>query len=256
MSDQLNSSGPISLGGSTAGESINLELDASATAAVTMNDTAFRKLGGVVSSGSQISLSQFYGRSKAVAINYSDLNEYPNNIVSQFSTSYRGYVTVRINDGYSGQTAGNATQTSAFNNIWSGDQSFTYSFNTAGGRAFALQTGVSEGHGAGTSYQKVWVSNGASTTRTIQARPNKQYTTPLAGAATITDGVTTISTTEPTTTTVTVTDGSSGLNNVYGIVYGFGDEEGGIPSDWIGGTVHFKYVAPTGDTYTYNINLT
>ena len=70
MSDQLNSSGPISLGGSTAGQSINLELDASATAARDMNEAAFRKLGGVVSSGSQISMSQFYGRSKYATVTF------------------------------------------------------------------------------------------------------------------------------------------------------------------------------------------
>ena len=57
----LNSSGPISLGGSTTGQSINLELGVSATALADINSTSFRTLAGVASG--QISLSSFYGKS-------------------------------------------------------------------------------------------------------------------------------------------------------------------------------------------------
>jgi len=57
----LNSSGPISLGGSTVGQSINLELGQSATAQASMNATNFRTLAGVASG--QISISNFYGKS-------------------------------------------------------------------------------------------------------------------------------------------------------------------------------------------------
>ena len=57
----LNSSGPISLGGSTTGQSINLELGFSATALASINSTSFRTLAGVASG--QISLSNFYGKS-------------------------------------------------------------------------------------------------------------------------------------------------------------------------------------------------
>lgn len=59
----LNSSGPISLGGSTTGQSINLELGFSATALASINSTSFRTLAGVASG--QISLSNFYGKSNA-----------------------------------------------------------------------------------------------------------------------------------------------------------------------------------------------
>ena len=59
----LNSSGPISLGGSTTGQSINLELGVSATALASINSTSFRTLAGVASG--QISLSNFYGMSNA-----------------------------------------------------------------------------------------------------------------------------------------------------------------------------------------------
>lgn len=57
----LNSSGPISLGGSTVGQSINLELGQAATALASMNATNFRTLAGVPSG--QISIGNFYGKS-------------------------------------------------------------------------------------------------------------------------------------------------------------------------------------------------
>lgn len=57
----LNASGPISLGGSTVGQSINLELGQAATATASINATNFRTLAGVASG--QISLSNFYGKS-------------------------------------------------------------------------------------------------------------------------------------------------------------------------------------------------
>lgn len=57
----LNASGPISFGGSTTGQSINLELNVSATALASINSTAFRTLAGVASG--QISISSFYGKS-------------------------------------------------------------------------------------------------------------------------------------------------------------------------------------------------
>lgn len=60
----LNASGPISLGGATVGQSINLELGNSATATASINSTQFRTLAGVASG--QISLSNFYGKSNAV----------------------------------------------------------------------------------------------------------------------------------------------------------------------------------------------
>jgi hypothetical protein len=59
----LNSSGPISLGGATTGQSINLELSQAATATISLNDTNARALAGVTSG--QISISNFYGKSSA-----------------------------------------------------------------------------------------------------------------------------------------------------------------------------------------------
>jgi len=57
----LNASGPISLGGATVGQSINLELGNAATAVASINSTPFRTLAGVASG--TITLSNFYGKS-------------------------------------------------------------------------------------------------------------------------------------------------------------------------------------------------
>ena len=60
----LASSGTISIGGSTSGRSINLELNRSATASSNLNESALRSLANR-SSGS-ISLSHFRGKSNAI----------------------------------------------------------------------------------------------------------------------------------------------------------------------------------------------
>ena len=66
----LNNSGPISLGGSTSGQSINLELGQSATAQVSLNDTNVRSLAGVAS-GAIIMPTNFYGKGGAT-VNFND----------------------------------------------------------------------------------------------------------------------------------------------------------------------------------------
>jgi hypothetical protein len=58
----LNASGPISLGGSTTGQSINLELGQGATDTVSLNDASVRTLAGV-SSGEITMPTNFYGKS-------------------------------------------------------------------------------------------------------------------------------------------------------------------------------------------------
>ena len=60
----LNSSGPISLGGSTTGQSINLENGLSATAQVSLNDAAVRNLAGLPTVNTTIIMpTNFYGKS-------------------------------------------------------------------------------------------------------------------------------------------------------------------------------------------------
>ena len=65
----LNSSGPISLGGTTAGQSIALENGGSGTSTISLNDAAVRSLAGV-SSGAIIMPTNFYGKSNYVASGY------------------------------------------------------------------------------------------------------------------------------------------------------------------------------------------
>ena len=60
----LNSSGPISLGGATTGQSIALELGQSATGQISLNDTNVRTLAGV-SSGAIVMPLNFWGKSSA-----------------------------------------------------------------------------------------------------------------------------------------------------------------------------------------------
>ena len=60
----LNSSGPISLGGSTAGQSIAVELGLSATGQISLNDSAVRNLAGV-SSGAITMPTNFWGKSNS-----------------------------------------------------------------------------------------------------------------------------------------------------------------------------------------------
>ena len=71
----LNSSGTISIGGSTTGQSINLELGRSATATSSLNESTLRTLAGVASGA--ISLSNFYGKTYADytpnAVNWADI---------------------------------------------------------------------------------------------------------------------------------------------------------------------------------------
>jgi len=64
----LNNSGPISLGGSTAGQSIALELGQSATAQISLNDAAVRTLASVPS-GAIVMPTNFYGKSSGFTFN-------------------------------------------------------------------------------------------------------------------------------------------------------------------------------------------
>lgn len=75
----LNNSGPISLGGATAGESINLELGNAATAVASIDSAPFRTLANVPSGA--ITLSNFYGKSS---------NSYWA-IIGQYSTFFNGF---------------------------------------------------------------------------------------------------------------------------------------------------------------------
>lgn len=66
----MNSSGPISLAGSTSGQSIALELGQSATGQISLNDSAVRTLAGVAS-GAIVMPTNFYGKSNQFAFTIS-----------------------------------------------------------------------------------------------------------------------------------------------------------------------------------------
>lgn len=84
----LVTSGSISIGGSTSGSSINLELGRSATATSSLGESALRTLAGV-SSGA-ISLSNFYGKS-SLSVNY------PSAATATFyGSDYCGSVDVQV----------------------------------------------------------------------------------------------------------------------------------------------------------------
>ena len=71
----LNSSGPISLGGTGTNASVNLELGQSATAQISMNDANVRTL-AAVPSGAIIIPTDFYGKSNTLAITISPASTY------------------------------------------------------------------------------------------------------------------------------------------------------------------------------------
>ena len=67
----LAASGPLSMGGSTANRSVNLELSQAATAQISLNDTNVRSLAGVPS-GAITLATDFYGKSAGATVNFND----------------------------------------------------------------------------------------------------------------------------------------------------------------------------------------
>lgn len=105
----LNASGPISLGGSTVGQSINLELGNAATATASINSTPFRTLAGVPSGA--IALSNFYGKSNNIPyfMNYMTVNDIvPYYLSNSQALSLRGNYLYSVG----------ASTTSSYNHVW------------------------------------------------------------------------------------------------------------------------------------------
>ena len=61
----INASGIVSLAGTTAGQSVEIELGGNGTTTISFNDTNVRTLAGVASGA--ISMNNFYGKSNRVA---------------------------------------------------------------------------------------------------------------------------------------------------------------------------------------------
>lgn len=87
----LNTSGPISLAGSTAGQSIALELGESATGTISLNDTAVRDLAGVAS-GAIVMPTNFYGASSGPTLTLGSAEGIGVDNITQVSI---GYDTIR-----------------------------------------------------------------------------------------------------------------------------------------------------------------
>jgi hypothetical protein len=98
----LNSSGPISLGGATTGQSINIENGNSATAQVSLNDTAVRNLAGVAS-GAITMPTNFWGKSNIVNLSYTFSSNTANaslnvSTLSGYSAG-KSNITITVNSG-------------------------------------------------------------------------------------------------------------------------------------------------------------
>ena len=98
----MNSSGPISLAGTTAGQSIEIENGGNGTTQISLNDAAVRALAGVPS-GAITMPTNFYGKSNRASISYTFSSNTSN--ASLNVSSIGGYVsgksdiTVTVNSG-------------------------------------------------------------------------------------------------------------------------------------------------------------
>lgn len=172
----LNTSGPISLAGSTTGQSIQIELGGNGTTQMSLNDAAVRTLAGVPS-GAITMPTDFYGKSNRVAINLTISANQLNYVLNTAKVSGLGYVagnsdiTVTINSGiyvYSNSTgtAGMRVDTSwsagdtitiinngiihgMGGNGGSGGYGSTGGSGSAGGNALTVQRAVSINNGSG-----------------------------------------------------------------------------------------------------------
>lgn len=133
----LNASGPISLGGSTSGESVNLELGQSATAQISFNDAAVRTLTGTSAGTALIMPTNFYGKSnttvtvgsyaliaKGLAIYYYGYDNASGGTASTFGSISNGtYGGATIKAVYSVSPNGQSTQALTYAIIFSGNRS-------------------------------------------------------------------------------------------------------------------------------------
>lgn len=196
----MNSSGPISLAGTTAGQSIEIENGGNGTTQISLNDTAVRNLAGVPS-GQIVMPTDFYGKSNIVNISYTFSANTAN--ASLNVTTISGYVagksniTITVNSGiylYSTNTANAGltltggstgdTITLVNNGYIMGmggkggdgafypDQTQYYTYKTAGGPALSLgfdttinntnaSAYIGGGGGGGAGTQNVGSTNGA-----------------------------------------------------------------------------------------------
>lgn len=126
----LNSSGPISLAGSTAGQSIALELGLIATGQISLNDTNVRTLANVPS-GAITMPTNFYGKSNRVQIALTLSANTANYTLNTAKVSGLGYVagstdvTLTINSGVFVSSASTGSYAFTVDTSWNAGDSVT-----------------------------------------------------------------------------------------------------------------------------------
>jgi len=127
----MNSSGPISLAGSTAGVSIEYELGGGGTTQISLNDTNVRTLAGVAS-GAIVMPTNFYGKSNftgnyylnGVYFNNTNVNDVINTILDSASNFY--VVSIDANTNYVCITKYDTTGAITWSNLYSNGITGTY----------------------------------------------------------------------------------------------------------------------------------
>jgi hypothetical protein len=115
----LNASGPISLAGSTAGQSIALELGLSATGTISLNTASVRTLAGVPS-GAIIMPTNFYGKANTYTytMTSSTLNGNLRTLVVASGWNQSTNVTANINSGVYAYANSTAQRGLVINGSW------------------------------------------------------------------------------------------------------------------------------------------
>jgi hypothetical protein len=173
----MNSSGPISLGGATTGQSINLEVGAPATSTVSLNDTIVRTLAGVAT-GQIVVPTDFYG--KSLSSGYFQIITSPatplwnQRMLADTSTntfyfqSYPGNVTSTTSMIARSDTSGNilfATRYTPSTNSWSLDglnlSNFNSNYLAAANNARATSTNSPPVNSFGKQFMYIDKTNGS-----------------------------------------------------------------------------------------------
>jgi hypothetical protein len=144
----MNSSGPISLAGTTAGVSIQIENGGNGTTQISLNDAAVRSLAGVPS-GAIVMPTNFYGKSNSVTISYTFTSNTANASLAMSAIS--------------GYSAGNSIITITVNNgiyLYS-TSTGSYGLNLTGGTAGDTVTLVNNGYIAGRGGTGAYNSSGS-----------------------------------------------------------------------------------------------
>jgi hypothetical protein len=124
----LNNSGPISLAGATAGQSIAVELGLSATGTISLNDSNVRTLAGVPS-GAIVMPTNFYGKSNRVQANITLSANTANYVLN--TAKVTGYVagstdtTLTINSGVFVSSGSTGSYALTVNTSWAAGDTVT-----------------------------------------------------------------------------------------------------------------------------------